>query len=106
MAETRRLKYVALFIEIILLFVLSFQNEDDRTPHSTYNLTKDEIKDCNIMIDGINFFNKPINSKIKTYKNIRKIATGQDGDYTIGCLLDYCYFKDHQKMISIDLSNQ
>ena len=43
---------------------------------------------------------------IKTYKNIRKIATGQRGDYTTGCLFDYSYFKDHYKMIAIDLSKQ
>ena len=42
----------------------------------------------------------------KTYENIRKIATGQGGDYTTGCLLDYTYFKDHYKMIAIDLSKQ
>ena len=41
----------------------------------------------------------------KTYKNIRKIATGQGDDYTTG-LLDYPYFKDHYKMIGIDLSKQ
>ena len=40
----------------------------------------------------------------KTYKNIRNIATGQGDDYTTGCLLDYLYFKDHYKMIAIDLS--
>ena len=39
----------------------------------------------------------------KTYENIRKTATGQRDDYTTGCLLDYSYFKDHYKMISIDL---
>ena len=42
----------------------------------------------------------------KTYENIRKIATGQGGDYITGCLLDYTYFKDHYKMIAIDLSKQ
>ena len=42
----------------------------------------------------------------KTCKNIRKIATGQGDDYTRGCLLDYPYFKDHYKMIAIDLSKQ
>ena len=42
----------------------------------------------------------------KTYENIRKIATGQGGDYTTGCLLEYTYFKDHYKMIAIDLSKQ
>ena len=38
------------------LFVLSFENEDERTSHSTYYLPKVEIKDCNVMIDGRNFF--------------------------------------------------
>ena len=58
------------------------------------------------MIDGKTFFDQPINSMTKTYENIRKIATGQGYDYTIGCLLDYTYFKDHYKMIAIDLSKQ
>ena len=58
------------------------------------------------MIDGKNFFDQPINSNIKTYEKIRKIATGQGDDYTTGCLLDYSYFKDHYKMIAIDLSKQ
>ena len=56
------------------------------------------------MIDGRNFFDQPINSKFKTYENIRKIITGQGSDYTTGYLLDYSYFKDHYKMIGIDLS--
>ena len=42
----------------------------------------------------------------KTYENIRKITTGQGDDYTTGCLLDYPYFKNHYKMIAIDLSKQ
>ena len=58
------------------------------------------------MIDGKNFFDQPINSMTKTYENIRKIATGQGDDYTTGCLLDYSYFKDHYKMIAINLSKQ
>ena len=88
------------------LFVLSFENEDDRTSHSTYYLPKVEIKDYNVMIDGKNFFDQPINSDLKTYENIRKIATGQGDDYTTGCLLDYSYFRDYYKMIAIDLSKQ
>ena len=68
------------------LFVLSFENENDRTSHSTYYLPKVGINDYNVMIDGKNFFDQPINSNIKTYENIRKIATGR-GD---GFLLDYC----------------
>ena len=58
------------------------------------------------MIDGKNFFDQPINSDLKTYENIRKIATGQGDDYTTGCLLDYSYFKENYRMIAIDLSKQ
>ena len=88
------------------LFVLSFENENDSTSHSTYYLPNVEIKDCNVITDGKTFFDQTINSMAKTYEKIRKIATGQGDDYTTGCLLDYSYFKDHYKMIAIDLSKQ
>ena len=39
-------------------------------------------------------------------ENIRKISANQGDDYTIGCLLDYAYFKNYYKMIAIDLSKQ
>ena len=56
------------------------------------------------MIDGKNFFDRPITNMIKTYENIRKTTIGQGDDYTTGCLLDYAYFKKYYKMIAIDLS--
>ena len=58
------------------------------------------------MIDGKNFFDRPITNMIKTYENIRKTTIGQGDDYTTGCLLDYAYFKKYYKMIAIDLSKQ
>ena len=48
------------------LFVLSFENEDQRKSHSSYYLPKVEIKDYNAMIDGRNFFDQPIDSMAKT----------------------------------------
>ena len=45
------------------------------------------------MIDGKNFFDRPIKTDKVTYNNIRKISTGQGDDYTTGCLLDYTYLK-------------
>ena len=56
------------------------------------------------MNDGKHVFGQQVKNKKVTYKNIRKIATGQGDDYTTGCLLDYAYFRD--KMIVIDLSKQ
>ena len=58
------------------------------------------------MIDGKNFFDRPVKNDKVTYENIRKIAVGQADDYTTGCLLDYTYFKKYYKMIAIDLSGQ
>ena len=107
-AQNRYLNYLINpgFQGVNRLFVLSFDNENDRTSHSTYYLPKVEIKDYNVMIDDRNFFDQPINSMNKTYENIRKIATGKGDDYTTGCLLDYPYFKENYKMIAIDLSRQ
>ena len=34
---------------------------------------KVEIKDYNVMIDGKNLFDQPINSMTKTYENFRKL---------------------------------
>ena len=83
------------------LFVLPFENENDRTSHSTYYLPKVEIKDYNVMINGKSFFDQPINSDHKAYENIRIL-----NDYTTGCLLNYSYFKKNYRMIAVDLSKQ
>ena len=81
--------------EVNRLFILSFENGDQRKSHSAYYLPNIEIKNYNVMIDGRNFFDQPIDSMAKTYENIRKIATDQGDDYTTGCLLDYSYFKEN-----------
>ena len=88
------------------LFVLAFENDDDRTSNDQYYLPTVEIKDNNIMINGENFFDQPIKNRGVTYDNIRKIATGQRDDYTTGCLLHYPYFTDTYNMIAVDLSKQ
>ena len=43
---------------------------------------------------------------MRSYDNIRAIATGQGDDYTTGCLLDYNYFNNWYKMIAVELSKQ
>ena len=88
------------------LFVLAFENDDDRTSNDEYYLPTVEIKDYNIVINGENFFDQPIKNNKITYDNIRKIATDQGDHYTTGCLLDYPYFADTYKMIAVDLSKQ
>ena len=48
------------------LFVLSFENENDRTSHSNYYLPKVEIKDYNVMTDGKKLFDQQTNSGFQT----------------------------------------
>ena len=45
------------------LFVLSFENEDDRTSYSKYHTPKVEIKDLNVLINGKSFFDVAIKNK-------------------------------------------
>ena len=45
------------------------------------------------MMDGKNVFDQPGKNDLVTYESIQKIATGQGGDYTTGCLLDYNFFE-------------
>ena len=92
------------FTNVNRLFVLIFEKEDDRTSFSKYYVPKDEIKDFNVLIDGKPFFEIPAKNKEEAYEAI--IEMSKNNDYTTGNLLDYEYFKDHYKLIAIDLSKQ
>ena len=58
------------------------------------------------MINGRNLSDQPVKNNLRTYDNIRMIATAQGGDYTTDYLLDYPYFKNYNKMTAIDLSQR
>ena len=49
------------FTKVNRLFVLSFENENDRTSFSKYYVPNVQIKDFNVLIDGKSFFDMPIN---------------------------------------------
>ena len=92
------------------LFVLPLNNTDGdnkkvkRDSDTKYFLPRVNMTNYNVLTDGRNFYDQPINDLIKQCDEIRKTATGQGDDYTTECLLDYQYFKDHY--IAIDLSKQ
>ena len=56
-AKTTNLNYLIdrTFNKVNRLFVLSFENEEDRTSFSKYYTPKVETKDFNLLIDGKNF---------------------------------------------------
>ena len=91
------------------LFVLGFargDNDSTRNGYIKYYLPRVDITKYNVLIDGRNFYDQPINDKIRQYDEIKKIATGKGDNYATGCLLDYKYFKDIYKLVAIDLSKQ
>ena len=97
------------FVGVTRLFVLVYWNEDadsKRFKDKRYYLPKGIIKNCNVIINGKNFYDQPIDSDIKRYEEIRKPTTGQSEDYTTGYLLDYDYVKNHYKLIAVNLSRQ
>ena len=56
------------------------------------------------MIDERKFCDQTVKSNLITYDDIRKITVGLGDDYTIGCLLNYPYFKNYYKPTAINLS--
>ena len=57
-----------------------------------------------MFIDGKPFFEIPVKNKEEAYEAI--IEMSKNNDYTTGNLLDYEYFKDHYRLIAIDLGKQ
>ena len=51
----------------------------------------------------VKYFYQSVTSDMRTNDNIRKIVTGQRGDYTTSGVLVYNYLNEHYKMIAIDL---
>ena len=81
-------------------------NQVIRTSYRKYFVPRVDITSYNVLIDGRNFYDQPINGSIRKYNEIRKIATEKRDNYAIGCLLDYDYFKKNYQLIAVDLSKQ
>ena len=92
------------FTKVNRLFVLSFENKNDRTSFSKYCVSNVQIKDFNVLIDGKSSFDMPIKNGEETYEQI--IEMGRNNDYRTGNLLDYEYFSRQYKLIAIGLSKQ
>ena len=71
-----------------------------------YYLPRIDLKKYNVIIDGRNFYDNPIESDIETYREIKKVMIGKGEDYTAGSLLDFNYFLKHYKLVAVDLSKQ
>ena len=92
------------FTNVNRLFVLAYQTADDRQSFSQFYLPNVMVKDYNVIIDKLAFFDLPMKTEEETYEKIIDIS--RNNEYTTGNLLDYDYFKKHYKLITVDLSKQ
>ena len=91
------------------LFVMAYSaaaNQPTKDGRQKYYLPRIDFKKYNVIIDGQNFYDNPIESDIEKYRELKKVMIGKGEDYTTGSLLDYYYFKKHYKLVAVDLSKQ
>ena len=92
------------FTNVNRLFVLAYRNTDNRQSYSRFYLPNLMVKDYDVIIDKLAFFDLPIKTEEEAYEKIIDIS--RNNEYTTGNLLDYDYFKKYYKLIAIDLSKQ
>ena len=96
------------FTNVNRLFVLAYQvdanSNDNRQSFSQFYLPRVMVKDYNVIIDKLAFFDLPIKNEEEAYEKIIDIS--RNNECTTGNLLDYDYFKKYYKLIAMDLSKQ
>ena len=111
-ADANVFKYINLdpsFQGVNRLFVTAYNNangQPTRNGQRKYYLSRIDLNKYNVIIDGRNFYDNPIESDIEKYRELKKVMIGKGEDYTKGSLLDYNYFKKHYKLVAVDLSKQ
>ena len=89
------------FTNVNRLFVLAYQAAAYR---QSFYMPRVMVKNFNVIIDKLAFFDLPIKNEEEAYEKIIDIS--KNNEYATGNLLDYDYFKKYYKLIAIDLSKQ
>ena len=111
-ADANSPKYISLdpsFQGVNRLSIMAYNRVDDqptRNGQRKYYLPRIDLNKYNVIIDGRNVYDNPIESDIEKYRELKKVMIGKGKDYTTGSLLDYNYFKKHYKLVAVDLSKQ
>ena len=111
-ADANVFKYINLdssFQGVNRLFVMAYNRangQPTRNGQRKYYLPRIDFKKYNVIIDGRNFYDNPIESDIEKYRELKKVMIGKGEDYTTGSLLDFNYFDKLYKLVAVDLSKQ
>ena len=99
-ADANVFKYINLdpsFQGVNRLFVIAYSREDGqptRNGQTKYYLSRIDLKKYNVIIDGRNFYDNPLEKDVEKYRELKRVITGKGEDYTTGSLLDFDYFKN------------
>ena len=91
------------------LFVMAYDSTNSqptRNGQRKYYLPRIDLNKYNVIIDGRNFYDNPVESDIEKYRELKKVMIGKGEDYPTGSLLDFKYFDKHYKLVAVDLSKQ
>ena len=100
-------KYINLdpsFQGVNILFVRAYNRVDGQPTRNGQRkcyLPRISLNKYNVIIDGRNFYDNPIESDIEKYRELKKVMIGKGEDYSTGSLLDYNYFDKH-KLVAVD----
>ena len=93
-ADANVFKYINLdpsFQGVNRLFVMAYNRANDqptRNGQQKYYLPRIDLEKYNVIIDGRNFYDNPIESDIEKYRELKKVMIGKGEDYNMGSLLD------------------
>ena len=111
-ADANVFKYINLdpsFQSVNRLFVMAYNRangQPTRNGRRKYYLPRIDLEKYNVIIDGRNFYDNPIESDIEKYRELKKVMIGKGEGNTTGSLFDFNYFDKHYKLVAVDLSKQ
>ena len=108
-ADANNFKYISLdpsFQGVNRLFVMAYNSANDqptRNGQQKYYLPRNDLNKYNVIIDGRNFYDNPIESDIEKYRELKTVMVGKGEDYTTGSLLDFNYFKEQFNKLNLNI---
>ena len=91
------------------LFVMAYNRangQPTRNGQQKCCLPRIDLEKYNVIIDGRNFYDNPIERDIEKYRELKKVMIEKGEDYTTGSLLDFNYFDKHYKLVAVDYLNK
>ena len=111
-ADANVFKYISLdpsFQGVNRLFVMAYNRgngQPTRVGQRKYYLPRIDLEKYNVIIDGRNSYDNPIESDIAKYRELKKVMIGKGEDNTTVSLFNFNYFIKHYKLVAVDLSKQ